>query len=134
MLPGAAWGPGVPTTSANASHQAASLRVCDTGSLPRLVQLLHGVECPGGTYSVTLALLGLVEGLVGRGVRAFPLPALVAHALWEVLVPFSRWRFRHRVHRWQVAAAALRLLATALAQPPDALTAALRATLRWVTL
>ena len=48
--------------------------------------------------------------------RAFPLPALLAHALWEVLVPFSRWRFKHRVHRWQVAASALRLLATALAQ------------------
>lgn len=48
--------------------------------------------------------------------RTFPLPALLAHALWEVLVPFSRWRFKHRVHRWQVAASALRLLATALAQ------------------
>lgn len=70
VLPGAAWGtwgPGVvvaTSTSASTAAAAASLRVGDTGSLPRLVQLMHGVECPSGTYSVTLALLGLVEGLV----------------------------------------------------------------------
>lgn len=62
---------------------------------------------------------------VRRGVRAFPLPALLAHALWEVLVPFSRWRFKHRVHRWQLAASALRLLATALAQVPKRITTGL---------
>jgi hypothetical protein len=73
VLPGAAWatwGPGVvvatstSTSTFTTSAAAASLRVGDTGSLPRLVQLLHSVECPSGTYSVTLALLGLVEGLV----------------------------------------------------------------------
>jgi hypothetical protein len=72
VLPGAAWatwGPGVvvatsTSTSTLTIAAAASLRVGDTGSLPRLVQLLHGVECPSGTYSVTLAMLGLVEGLV----------------------------------------------------------------------
>jgi len=111
VLPGAAWatwGPGVvvatsASTSAStsaaaaaAAAAAASLRVGDTGSLPRLVQLLHGVECPAGTYSVTLALLGLVEGLVRAccaltqvrvRVRANPNPRLATPALTLTLTP-----------------------------------------------
>ncbi|MEW5300792.1 MAG: hypothetical protein WDW36_003697 [Sanguina aurantia] len=86
-----------------------------SGLLPHLITFQRLFEAPFRTYPVTRAFLSLLASYLERGYCDGPLPGHCLYVLQELLPTLHQWGFREAGERWQISAAAIKVLRLAVA-------------------